>query len=819
MNQSSCVQPGCTGQYGPEGYCEECGSRVTVPATPAPTTQSGGPVSPGPATGPAPVSQPVSVPSQPAPPPRPGPTGHAHPPAGQASNRTPVSQPTTGPATGASHPVTGSSALSSTATPGTSPLSQATRSTGTQPFTGTTRSRFGGGMQDIPPVPIRNPSEAVLRDPQVPEHKRFCSQCGAQVGRRGPDGQAGRVQGFCPQCRNRFSFVPSLQPGDMVASRYEILGAMAHGGLGWIYLARDQNIGDDVAERWVVLKGLIDTSDPDAIEAAIAERRFLAALDHPNIVQIYDFVRHPDPRTNEPLNYIVMEYVPGRSLRDLRRGATDEYGNPAPLPLSQVLTYASEILPALGYLHQQGLLYCDFKPDNIIHVESWLKLIDLGAVRRIDDSESAVFGTPGYAVSDDEIINHGPSVTSDLYTVARSMAVLAFEFHGFSTEFRNQLPNPQNEPLLARYDSFHRLLLRATHPAPAQRFATADEMREQLNGVKQEVQSVESGHPHGTTSAMFTGEQRAFAVPDAATGSFTDPNGSAIAHALPIPLADGDDANAGFLATLSATDPIELLHELKNAPSESPEVRLRRVRTNLTYGNLRAAAINLDQYAGTEEGTGDWRITWWRGVIALLREEYTDARVAFDWVYSHLPGEIAPKLALAAACELSGDINTALGFYTRIWQTDRRYLSAALGQARLLAGTGNPAQAIDVLDSVPHSSSHHTTAQVTTIGLLLASENTHINQLRNAADRLADLDLPADRRHLFAARILLGCLNRVSTEGPQPGATILKHELEEKALRLGLEQTYREIARTTPGHSERIAYIDQANDIRPWTVT
>jgi len=729
---------------------------------------------------------------------------------GQPANQ-PISSPISVP----------SGALSTTGLPmtGSQPLSQATR--GTQPFTRTTRSRLGGGMKDIPPVPIRNPSEAVLPDPQVPEHKRYCGQCSKQVGRRGPDGQPGRVQGFCPHCRNRFSFVPSLQPGDMVVSRYEILGAMAHGGLGWIYLARDQNIGDDVAERWVVLKGLIDTSDPDAIEAAIAERRFLAALDHPNIVQIYDFVRHPDPRTNEPLNYIVMEYVPGRSLRDLRRAATDENGSPAPLPLSQVLTYAAEILPALGYLHQQGLLYCDFKPDNIIHVESWLKLIDLGAVRRIDDSESAVFGTPGYAVSDDEIINHGPSITSDLYTVARSMAVLAFEFHGFSTEFRNQLPSPHNEPLLARYESFHRFLARATHPAPAQRFATAEEMREQLIGVKQEVLSVESQHPQGTTSVMFTPEQRTFGVPTASTGAFNDLNGPDIAHALPIPLVDGDDANAGFLATLSAADPIELLHALKNAPSESPEVRLRRVRTNLAYGNLRAAAINLDQYAGTKEGTADWRITWWRGVIALLQERYADARGAFDWLYSHLPGEIGPTLGLAASCELSGDMSTALGVYTRIWQTDRRYLSAAFGQARLLARTGNTGRAIEVLDSVPHSSNQFTTAQVTAVALLLTPGPAapHIDLLRDAADRIARLDLPAERRHLFAARILLACLNRVSTDGPLPGATVLKHELEEKSLRLGLEQTYRELARTTPGQADRIAYIDQANDIRPWTVT
>ncbi|MGH8792601.1 MAG: serine/threonine protein kinase, partial [Stackebrandtia sp.] len=312
----------------------------------------------------------------------------------------------------------------------------------TRPTTATARTR-GGGLADLPPIPARDPSEAVLDDPTVPEDKRRCGQCTKPVGRSTPDGEKGRAQGFCPHCRAPFSFVPSLRRGDVVAGRYEILGAIAHGGMGWIYLASDKNIGDDVTSRWVVLKGLIDTSDPDAIEAAISERRFLASLEHPNIVQIHDFVRHPDPRTNEALNYIVMEYVPGRSLRDLRHEHRDEDGSRVPLPLSQVLTYAAEVLPALGYLHRHGLLFCDFKPDNVIHVESWLKLIDLGAVRRIDDDESPVFGTHGYAVPDDEIVEEGPSVSSDLYTVARSTAVLAFDFHGFATESRHQFPSPE----------------------------------------------------------------------------------------------------------------------------------------------------------------------------------------------------------------------------------------------------------------------------------------------------------------------------------------------------------------------------------------
>ena len=64
--------------------------------------------------------------------------------------------------------------------------------------------------------------------------------------------------------------------------------------------------------------------------------------------------------------------------------------------MDQAIAYVLEILPAFGYLHDLGLLYCDFKPDNVIQTGDAVKLIDLGGVRRIDDDESAIYGTVGY---------------------------------------------------------------------------------------------------------------------------------------------------------------------------------------------------------------------------------------------------------------------------------------------------------------------------------------------------------------------------------------------------------------------------------------
>lgn len=217
------------------------------------------------------------------------------------------------------------------------------------------RGMLGAGLVEVPAVPYRDPATAVLSDPQVAEHRRFCGTCGEPVG-RARNGAPGRTEGFCSKCRARYSFTPKLVAGDLVGGQYEVLGCLAHGGLGWIYLARDKNVSD----RWVVLKGLLDTGDADAMAAALAERRFLAAVEHPNVIKIYNFVQHATG------GYIVMEYVGGQSLRQLREAG--------PLSLPQVIAYGLEIIRALGYLHDQGLIYCDLKPDNVLQSEEQLKL-------------------------------------------------------------------------------------------------------------------------------------------------------------------------------------------------------------------------------------------------------------------------------------------------------------------------------------------------------------------------------------------------------------------------------------------------------------
>ncbi|MFG2822370.1 tetratricopeptide repeat protein [Kitasatospora sp. NPDC048365] len=676
--------------------------------------------------------------------------------------------------------------------------------------TGTTRrGNLGAGLVTVPPVPTLDPAKAVLADPEVPERKRFCSKCDSEVG-RGKNGTPGRPEGFCTKCGTPYSFSPKLSRGDLVGGQYEVLGCIAHGGLGWIYLATDRRVND----KWVVLKGLLDTGDEDALAAAVAERRFLAEVDHPNIVRIINFAEHPDPRTGTADGYIVMEYVGGKSLKDIANERRTPDGRRDPLPVEQAIAYALEALPALGYLHSRGLVYCDFKIDNVIQSDDSLKIIDMGAVRHLDD-DGPIYGTHGYQAP--EIATDGPSAASDLYTVARTLAVLTFDFPDYATARRHQLPGPDEIPLLAQYESYYRLLVRATDPDPARRFSSAEEMADQLTGVLREVLALQDGRPRPAASTLFGPELRV--VDTELAVEPLDPVATALA--LPVPRVDQGDPNAGFLAALLATAPADALAALAAAPADSLELRLRRLRAQLELGD--AEAVELTLAALETDHPGDWRVVWSRGLCALADGRADEAADSFDALYDAFPGEAAPKLALAVCAELLGQYEDATAFYRLVSSTDPTYVSAAFGLARVRLATGDRPGAVTALEGVPEVSAHFTSARIGTVRARLrgrTAEEPLGPELTRCSDQLTALALDDRRREELSVEVLDSALGWVlaGTPGdPSATRTVLGHPAAERELRLALEHSYRVLARLSDRAESRIEMVERANRARPRT--
>ena len=143
-----------------------------------------------------------------------------------------------------------------------------------------------------------------------------------------------------------------------------------------------------------------------------------------------------------------------------------------------------------------------------------------------------------------------------------------------------------------------------------------------------------------------------------------------------------------------------------------------------------------------------------------------------------LPGELAPKLALGLAAEASGERDAAARYFGVVWTTDRSYVSAAFGLARVRLAAGDRAGAVDVLAAVPETSSHHVAAQVAAIRARITAPDpaaVSAADLTEAGARMERLRLDAVVRHTLTAEILqagLALVQRGTGHGRRPAARL-----------------------------------------------
>jgi serine/threonine-protein kinase PknG len=665
---------------------------------------------------------------------------------------------------------------------------------GTAGTRSSSRRHLGLGVVHVQAPPMPDPEQAIMAEPKVPEHKRFCSNPDCHDAHGNPTALK-REAGFCPQCGKRYSLIPTLRPGDVVDEQYEVKGCLAFGGLGWLYLAKDTALG-----RWVVLKGLLNTEDEAAAAAAVAERQFLAAVKHANIVGIYNFAK----RGAE--GYIVMEFVNGITVKELRKKR-------GPLPPAEAIAYIHRILGAFAYLHMQGMVYCDFKPDNFMLEGDPpdVKLIDLGGVRRIDDLTGDIYGTKGYSAPE---AGEGPTIVSDLYTIGRALAVLVMDFR-FQSAFETSLPSPAEQPVLAQYDSLHRFLLRATAQDPDLRFQSADEMSDQLAGVLREVAS-ESGTPQPAESVYFGGDVLALRGAD-------DEDHATGIELLPNIKGDATDPAAAFLlSTAAVTDPkrqAALLEGTLTKYPESAELRLQVAKTLIGMGDFERAErflVNVET-----RNPFDWRVTWYRGMSLLAQGKAAEAHKAFDRVYSELPGELAVKLAVAIAAEQAGDQATAIRLYDIVSRTDSSFGTAAFGLARCLTRAAQRKQAVSAYQRVSASSSLYVRAQISVARTLMQTKPVapSLEELQKAAEVVEALALEDREQARLRAEVLENTLTLLGSRALQPSLNIqvLGRPLQDTPLRLALESALRQLAHWETDRARQIALVDQANAVRPVT--
>lgn len=686
---------------------------------------------------------------------------------------------------------TSGTALTGSASPTTSRVSRGTRVTAAH-------RQLGLGLVTVPEVPKSDPLKALMAEAKVPAAKRICAgylksgdPCGNVLDKR--------EKGFCPKCQTKYNFIPGLETGELVAGQYEVLGCIAFGGMGWIYLAKDVTL-----QRYVVLKGLVNQDDKALAEAAVAERQFLAEVKHANIVGVYTCVQHANSRGSAA--YTVMEYVGGRTLKSLRK----ERG---PLPVAEVLAYMHCVLGAFSYMHRNGLIYNDFKPDNVMLEVDDIKVIDLGGVTRFTATDGDIYSTVGYAAP--ELATKGPSPASDIYTLARTMAVLCTEFRGFQTSHEHQLRTPDEEPVYAKYDSFYRFLLKATHQNPNMRFQNCEEMDEQLLGVMRDAVAIDSGSPCPGTSNRFSADT--MVERDQSKQQVVD------IYSLPRLRMDTQDPAAVVILNgmgVAGTNDLKrqegvIRRTLEQYP-DSQEARLALAKNLIEQGQYGDAEAMLKEVEA-QDGF-DWRVIWYRGMSFMAQGQCDSAQSAFETCFDEVPGELAPRLAIAIVSDLKKDADDAVHYYQAVSRVDSGYTTAIFAQARLLAAQGKIDEAVAALSLVPQTSSLYFDAQKTLAKVLIDNNGqpSGADQLNRAAQTIEALVLTGAEKVHMAKELFTAALAFVLT-GKSGSLKLLNEEVKERDVRARLEAAYRDLARLAHDEAERIRLVDLANQVRPRT--
>ncbi len=267
---------------------------------------------------------------------------------------------------------------------------------------------------------------------------------------------------------------------------YPIRGVVGSGAMGMVYLAHDPAIDRLVAIK-TIHRRLIESSDDDPSVAARfrVEAKAAGRLTHRNIVSVYQFGEDND------CAYIVMEYVAGRNLRDYIHA-------PRKLEVSQVLCLMQQLLDGLHYAHERGIVHRDIKPANLLIADDGrLKITDFG-IARTESSNltrgTSVIGSPGY-IAPEQYTNSDVDRRVDVF----SAGVLLYQMLSGTTPFVGtddaimyKIVYEPHKPLSevtkdAALEPFDAVLDRALAKDPAQRYATAMEMRAALLALATEA--------------------------------------------------------------------------------------------------------------------------------------------------------------------------------------------------------------------------------------------------------------------------------------------------------------------------------------------
>ena len=283
---------------------------------------------------------------------------------------------------------------------------------------------------------------------------------------------------------------PGVTPPASMAERrigkYVVKRELGRGGMGAVYLAEQTGLGREVAIKELVPSA---AADPIALKRFLQEAQVMARTSHPNLVQVYDMEQI------QGSNYIVLEFVRGKSLRDwLNRG---------PIAMPQVFAVMHGVLQALDYAHRHAIVHRDMKPENVlISDEGDVKVADFGIARLTDDSggpgstatkTGTTVGTPQY-MSPEQVASSKVDGRSDLYSAGIMFYELivgqppftASEADGPFTLMAKHVQAPPKPPSVHKPGldpQLEEVILKSLSKRPEERYQNGQEFDAAVTGV------------------------------------------------------------------------------------------------------------------------------------------------------------------------------------------------------------------------------------------------------------------------------------------------------------------------------------------------